>query len=303
MPKSAQNVVNWSWEQEKYLLIEQEKGTAISVPDRENWLQWLEEHHSFAFRGRNGQINVLKEKRSRGGGYWYAYQRRERQMLKHYAGRSEQLSMERLEEIASLLAMEEVTTKVEPLSAHLEVEAPAQLETLLMPKLQLPRIQKSLLKRERLLQVLDKGLDYGLTVISGPAGYGKTSGVVQWIAERSSRHDFPRVAFIALDEGDNDQFRFWRYVIAACQNLHEGFGREALDLLLANRLSSFKPLDMMLTSLLNELSQLEQSCMLILDDFHVISSPPVRETLFFSWITCQPHFICFYSLEASQTSH
>lgn len=150
-----------------------------------------------------------------------------------------------------------------------------------MPKVQLPRIQKSLLKRERLLQKLDKSLDYRLTVISGPAGYGKTTAVTQWIAERSSGQDFRRVAYIALDEGDNDPLRFWRYVIAACQKFQPGFGKEALDLLLANRLPPFKPLDMMLTALLNELSQLEQPCVLILDDFHSVSSQQVRETLRF----------------------
>jgi LuxR family maltose regulon positive regulatory protein len=281
MPKSAQNVVYWSREQENYLLTEKSNGTAISALHGENWLQWLEEHRSFAFRGCNGQINMLKEKRSRGGDYWYAYQRQGKEMLKRYAGRSEQLSMERLEEIASLMVEVEGATNMEELHAPLEMEAASRFEALLMPKLQLPRVHKSLLKRERLLQVLDKGLDYGVTVMSGPAGYGKTSGVVQWINERSSSHDFPRVAYIALDDGDNDPFLFWRYVIAACQKLQTGFGKEALDLLLANRLSSFKPLDMMLTALLNELSQLEQSCILILDDFHVINSQQVRDTFNF----------------------
>ncbi|HXX78592.1 MAG TPA: LuxR C-terminal-related transcriptional regulator [Ktedonobacteraceae bacterium] len=281
MPKSAQNVVYWSREQEKYLLTEKSNGTAISALGGENWLHWLEEHRSFSFRGRIGQINMLKEKRSRGGDYWYAYQRQGKEMLKRYAGRSEQLSMERLEEIASLLAMEEGAMKMEFPNAPVEVEAESGFEALLMPKLQLPRIQKSLLKRERLLHVLDKSLDYGVTVISGPAGYGKTSAVVQWITERSSHQDFPRVVYIALDDGDNDPFLFWRYVIAACQKLQTGFGKEALDLLLTYRLSSSKPLNMMLTSLLNELSQLEQSCILILDDFHVINSQQVRETLNF----------------------
>jgi LuxR family transcriptional regulator, maltose regulon positive regulatory protein len=282
MPKSAYYLVSWSLEQETYLFSERGNGVASSVLEGEGWQQWLGEHRSFSFHGRNGQINVLKEKRSRGGdGYWYAYQRQGKQMLKRYAGRGTQLSMERLEEIASLLAMEVGATKEESFTAPLAVEAPTQFEPLLMPKLQLPRIQKSLLKRERLLQELDKSLDYRLTVISGPAGYGKTTAVTQWIAERSSRRDFPRVAYVALDEGDNDPIRFWRYVIAACQKFQAGFGKEALDLLLANRLPPFKPLDMMLTALLNELTQLEHPCILILDDFHGISSSHVRETLSF----------------------
>jgi len=284
MPKSAHYLVNWSPEQEKYLFIEQENGAASSALEGEGWQQWLEEHRSFAFHGRNGQINVLKEKRSRGGDdYWYAYQRRGKQMLKRYAGRSKQLSVERLEEIASLLATEadEATKNDMQEESIVSMVSPGRFETLLMPKLQLPRMQKSLLRREHLLQVMDKSLDYRLMVISGPAGYGKTTAVTQWLAERVSRQGFPRVAYIALDEGDNDPLLFWRYVIAACQQFRAGFGKEALDLLLANRLPPFKPLDMMLTALLNELSQLEQPCVLILDDFHVISSPQVRETLNF----------------------
>ena len=279
MPKSACYQVRWAPEQEKYLFIEQGNGMASAVPEGEGWQQWLGEHRSFSFQGRNGQINVLKERRSRGGdGYWYAYQRQGKQMLKRYAGRGAQLSIERLEEIASLLTVEATREKPSNVPA---VEAPLQFEPLLLPKLQLPRMQKSLLQREQLLQELDKSLDYRLTVISGPAGYGKTTAVAQWIAERSARQDFPRTAYIALDEGDNDPIRFWRYVIAACQKFQAGFGREALDLLLANRLPPFKPLDMMLTALLNELLQLEQPCILILDDFHAISAPQVRETLSF----------------------
>lgn len=156
-----------------------------------------------------------------------------------------------------------------------------QFEPLLLPKLQLPRLQKSLLPRERLLELLDKAVEHKLTLISGPVGYGKTTLIGQWIAERGNRMDFPQIACVTLDEGDNDPIRFWRYVIAACQQFRAGFGKEAQDLLLAHRLPPFKPLEMMLTALLNELSQLEHPAVLILDDFHAISSYQVIETLSF----------------------
>ncbi|GAC1389572.1 MAG: LuxR C-terminal-related transcriptional regulator [Ktedonobacteraceae bacterium] len=284
MPKSAQYVVIWSAKKAKYLLTEPENGASLLVPEEVDWQQWLEKHRSFAFHGRNGQINLLKEKRSRGDNdYWYAYQRHGKQMVKRYAGRSTQLSMERLEETATLLAKKDEATSSPPSESKSSLSAfsPAQFELLLMPKLQLPRIQKSLLRREHLLEMLDKSLECTLTVIAGPAGYGKTTAIAQWIAERGTRPDFSHVAYVTLDEGDNDPIRFWHYIIAACQKFHAGFGKEALDLLLANRLPPFKPLEMMLTALLNELSQLEQSCVLILDDFHVISSPQVSETLSF----------------------
>jgi len=279
MPKSAQYIVSWSPERENYLLSGSENGAyLLSLEDGEGWLEWLEEHRAFAFHGRNGQINLLKEKRSRGGdGYWYAYQRHEGRMVKRYIGRSMLLSIERLEEIAILLVGENSS----PRESVRPVASPMQFEPLLMPKLQLPRLQKSLLPREHLLELLDKGLEHKLTLIAGPAGYGKTTLVNQWIAARSAHRDFPQVASVTLDEGDNDPIRFWRYIIAACQKFRAGFGEEALELLLAHRLPSFKPLEMMLTALLNELSQLEHPNILILDDFHVIHSSQVTRTLSF----------------------
>jgi LuxR family maltose regulon positive regulatory protein len=79
---------------------------------------------------------------------------------------------------------------------------------------QLPRLQKLLILREHLLELLDKGLEYKLTLIAGPAGYGKTTSVSQWIAERGTRANFPHVASVTLDEGDNDPLRFWHYIIS-----------------------------------------------------------------------------------------
>src|SRR5213082_3588632 len=119
-------------------------------------------------------------------------------MVKRYAGRSEQLSMERLEEIAILLAKEDEAKSSRPSESAISTFSPAQFEPLLMPKLQLPRIQKALLRREHLLEALDKGLERKLTLISGPAGYGKTTAVAQWITERGARLDFSHVACITL---------------------------------------------------------------------------------------------------------
>jgi LuxR family transcriptional regulator, maltose regulon positive regulatory protein len=107
MPKSAQYIVSWSLEQENYLLTEPENGGNSSpLEDEDGWLMWIERHRAFAFHGRNGHLNLLKEKRSRGGeGYWYAYQRCDGRMVKRYVGRGEQLSLGRLEEMAASLPL------------------------------------------------------------------------------------------------------------------------------------------------------------------------------------------------------
>jgi LuxR family maltose regulon positive regulatory protein len=296
--------------------------------------EWLGAQRAFAFHGRNGQLNVLKEKRSRGGeGYWYAYRRHGRQMSKHYLGRDAQVSIERLEEIAALLARGVEAARVpgersaeatgqnlflekRSLEAELtsDQNAPALagdvristfpdtepadsttiagpgswpsslfFEPLLRSKFQLPRLQKALLEREHLLAILDRGLEHKVILVDAPAGYGKTTLISQWLATRATRADFPRVVSISLDNNDNDPIRFWRYIITACQTFAPGVGKEALDTLLTYRLPpfQFKPLEIMLIPLLNELSQLEQRGILILDDLHVIQSPQVIASLGF----------------------
>lgn len=324
MPKSAQYIITWLPEQAGYHFTDPENTIDPALPQNaEGWLSWLEEHHRFAFYGHNGQINLLKEKRGRGGaGYWYAYKRHGNRMVKHYVGRNAQLSMEQLEAIAAQLAYENVPTVAPapdapftrlPTSGHSskhiteksvrssndttqnraqgtldrqrDEKAPAsemiQFEPLLMSKLQLPRLQRSLLPRPSLVEMLDASLEHKVTLIAGPAGYGKTTLVGQWIAARAAQPDFPRIAYITLDEGDNDPIRFWRYFIAACQQLQPGVGKEVLELLLAHQLPSFKPLDMMLTMLLNDISQLEHEGILILDDVHVLNASQVITTLSF----------------------
>src|SRR5262249_880088 len=87
----------------------------------------------------------------------------------------------------------------------------------LAAKLQLPRLPTSLLTRERLLTRLDISLEGKLTLLSAPAGFGKTTVVSQWIAHQRKLQPHPSVAWLSLDPGDNDPIRFWRYVILACQ--------------------------------------------------------------------------------------
>src|SRR5689334_12574858 len=185
MPKSATYTLYWSQKQEKYLLSDSEKHEVRTLPqNHEEWVQWLEEHRAFAFDGHNGHLNVLKERR-KGEGYWYAYQRHGGEVLKRYLGRNEQVRIERLEEIASLLGNKDDVGRAEDvgLPEDKATTSSMQFEPLLMPKLQLPRLQQSLLRRERLLRLLDRGLECKLTVIAGPAGYGKTTLINQWVAE------------------------------------------------------------------------------------------------------------------------
>jgi LuxR family maltose regulon positive regulatory protein len=89
--------------------------------------------------------------------------------------------------------------------------------------------------REPLLAWLDEGLEHKLTLLSAPAGSGKTTLVSEWIATRSEPQEAPPVAWVSLDAGDNDPVRFWRYVITACQAFHPAVGEPALALLRTSR--------------------------------------------------------------------
>jgi LuxR family maltose regulon positive regulatory protein len=93
-------------------------------------------------------------------------------------------------------------------------------EQLLRTKLAPPRLSTPLVPRSDLLARLDQGLERKLTLVSAPAGFGKSTLLSQWTAMQERHPDAPRVAWVTLDGGDNEPVRFWRYVITACQIAH-----------------------------------------------------------------------------------
>ncbi|GHO98198.1 hypothetical protein KSF_082460 [Reticulibacter mediterranei] len=167
--------------------------------------------------------------------------------------------------------------------------ATEQQVSLLAPKLRPPRLPGSLIMRQRLLARLDEGLERKLTVLSVPAGFGKTTLVSQWIARHQISPDgsllppFP-VAWVSLDSSDNDAIHFWRSVITACQVFRADLGTDALALLHTAQ-DWWRPslrqssLDGALTMLLNELGLLPGQEVLVLEDYHTITTTHIHETL------------------------
>ena len=149
---------------------------------------------------------------------------------------------------------------------------------LLSTKLAPPRLRASLVSREPLLARLDEGLEYKITLLSAPAGFGKTTLVSEWIATRSERGDMPPVAWVSLDAGDNDPVRFWRYVITACQAFENTLGRSTLAAL---RASQQPPFESVLTQFINALAQVSSQCILVLEDYHAITAHEVHNTVAF----------------------
>ncbi len=282
MPKAAQHMLRWSAEQHIYILYEQEKGyQALLQEEEEWWCGWLATHTSFSFQGKHGHLNVQKEVRPRGGeGYWYAYRRQGKRLVKRYVGRTTDLVMARLEEIA--LAFTHQADQL-PTVALPHQGTALRPEPLLVSKLSPPRLPSLLVSRQRLLSYLDVGVERTITLLSAPAGFGKTTLVRQWMADREMRSLLPLVAWVSLDAGDNDPVRFWRYVMTACQVFGPAFGQSALTSLTTVAQPPFgsSPGEMALRMFLNELASLEQRGILILEDYHAITSQEIHEAVTF----------------------
>jgi LuxR family maltose regulon positive regulatory protein len=102
---------------------------------------------------------------------------------------------------------------------------------LLETKLFLPQPRSGLVARPRLRERLDKGLDAKLMVVSAPAGFGKTTLLVDWAATLPGSSDGSVATWVSLDDGDNDPATFWSYVIAAIRKARPDLGATAHDLL------------------------------------------------------------------------
>ena len=146
---------------------------------------------------------------------------------------------------------------------------------LLATKLHVPGSHPGLVPRPRLADQLDEGLGRGLILACAPAGYGKTALLADWV-RRGGRP----IAWLSLDTADNDPARFWRYVVAALDRACPGIGERIGPLLGPPAPPSFAPL---LEALINELAARLGSgeALLVLDDYHVISSEPVHSSLRF----------------------
>lgn len=146
-------------------------------------------------------------------------------------------------------------------------------QTLLTTKLYFPPVRSSLVSRPRLVERLHTGLQGPLTLISAPAGYGKTTLMSEWWT--GVGYDYS-TAWLSLDIDDNDSTSFLTYIIAALATIKPGFGEITLALL-----QSSPPLStqVILTSLINELGEVDKTLSLILDDYHVITNHFIHEAV------------------------
>ena len=154
-------------------------------------------------------------------------------------------------------------------------------DPLLLTKLYVPPPRTKIVLRPRLIERLNEGLSSGrkLTLISASAGFGKTTLVSEWVAICGQP-----VAWLSLDEGDNDTTRFLTYLIAALQPVAPDIGEGTLAILQSPQPP---PTETILTNLLNEISAIPDHFTLVLDDYHVIDTKPVDEAVTF-WVEHSP---------------
>ncbi len=142
---------------------------------------------------------------------------------------------------------------------------------ILATKLYLPRLRPNIVSRPRLLERLNESLHRKLTLISAPAGFGKTTLASEWVVgiERPT-------AWLSLDEGENEPTRFLTYLVAAIQTIAPPIGEDVLGALQSPQPP---PTEAILTALLNEITTLPEHFVLILDDYHLVDAKPVDMAL------------------------
>lgn len=144
---------------------------------------------------------------------------------------------------------------------------------ILTTKLYTPPSRPKVVRRTNLIERLNDGLHRKLTLVAAPAGFGKTTLISEWIAD--GNHP---VAWVSLDEEDNDPIRFLMYLIAALQKIDSHIGQELENSLQA---SQPPPISTLLTTLLNDISTITEPFFLVFDDYHMLDNQAIDEAVTF----------------------
>ena len=282
--------------------LEPSAGLKVAVGSP-SWIAWLTdpETRSFSFKGASATYTARKERRLRGGEYWTAYRRQGGRLRKAYLGKAEDLTLDRLDNAAALLASSDDipvdpipdTTAQDTRSPRADAAATVGTTTtsdraqkrphpgtsgdpLLLTKLSVPPARRSLVARPHLIERLRGGLSGKLTLVCAPAGFGKSTLLSAALAAPFSNDR--STAWLSLDPDDNDPARFWRYFITALGQLQADSGESSLALLGSPQAP---PIETVLTNLINELAVLPAVSVLVLDDYHAIESRAIHTALAF----------------------
>lgn len=151
------------------------------------------------------------------------------------------------------------------------VQRPPSADDLVATRIRLPAVRRRLVPRRDLQRRLAHASDRALTLVQAPAGWGKTTLLRTFAHARAGR-----VAWVSLEESDNDPVLFWRYVVHALRTVFPGVGARFLDVVRAPGTSMIGEA---MPRLLNELSDWDATVALCLDDYHVIVNPDIHGSL------------------------
>ena len=156
---------------------------------------------------------------------------------------------------------------------------------ILVTKFFIPNVREGIVKRQRLVNRLNGGLDKKLTLISAPAGFGKTTLISYWVdnlcQEKGGNHQPVKIAWLSLDAGDDDFVQFLIYFISALNQIKKNenkFGNETLTLLQSSQALSVPPI---LIPLINDIANSSEKIVFVLDDFHVIEQESINQAMIF----------------------
>ena len=146
---------------------------------------------------------------------------------------------------------------------------------LISTKLLIPKVRRQVVTRPRLLDRLRRATEVRLTLVSAPAGFGKTTLLAAWLG--GMEEDRRRIAWVSLDAADSDPASFWTYVVSALQAAVPGVGPSAFELIAPSDL----PIESVLTMVLNDLAMAPADVWLVLDDYHLVDSHDVAKGMVF----------------------
>ncbi|MCA9953348.1 MAG: hypothetical protein KC434_01420 [Anaerolineales bacterium] len=251
--------------------------TAVSTPiplDSTHWHDWLLDNCQFKYKGIAGHFSARRESRH-GGEYWYAYRRRSGKLHKAYLGKSDEMTLTRLEETAASLAgktiLNQLTLFTQPPNGHASTKSAINTAFPSVTKIRPPILPPNLITRPRLMEKIHTPV----TFICAPGGFGKSTLLNAWQQECCAMP----VAWASLDADDNHLLRFWTTVIMALQAVVPGLGKNLLpDLQVTSTITPGEIVARLSNEIVNAVQE-TTGIGLILDDYHHIQHPDVHNSI------------------------
>jgi len=273
------------------LVYRQDGQEQVLTVDTAAWFSWLETASTFSFVSEEGRFTARREQagHKRGGWYWKAYRKQHGKLSSRYLGKSEAVTLARLQTVADALVGTLPDTDADEAAVRsAQAAAPGMrsdaLPLLLATKFHRPLPRANLVRRPQLAERLTQGVMGPLTLVSAPAGFGKTTLLAHWLAESGMP-----AAWLSLEPGDNELVRFLSYLIAALQTLDSQLGSEVLTLL---QMPQPAAAETVLTLLTNDVGSYEHDrgdFVLVLDDYHVIDATSIDQALTYLIEHLPPH--------------